>query len=354
MRTPILADHLIAANTIKSLSPKTDWRALQARIRRCERLVFNDESSERVGQVLRDIPELLIEQVQFARAPFDLCWIEYQAEVLVKTLSPHSADSGDLTRDKTVGLLIDHNRVNVFSSTFNGTLCMMPFAYHINTEWPLEDQLRFCETNGISGEELDNWLWGSAANHFIKSDQRDRLRILRDTTMVDVLVQPNNRQATIRMFNGTQGDFKNVIALLLMLNQPRVTQYADVEKRGRGWIGNKPNKSFLEHRTIKVSLDAKARLVAHSQSGEGELRRRHKVMGHYCHDATARDYARIAGCVHNWSSMNQTWEPWPNAPLDECDHWRCDTCGGKRWWRNAHERGSEKSGFIEHDYAVTI
>lgn len=350
----IFADQLVAANPGKHLwlpqSRKLDFRAVQARVRRAERLVFDASASARVGELIRDIPELLIEQVQFARAPFDLCWIEYQSDVTWEIVVGREGDQTDGDRDEVVGLLVDHNRVNVFNRCYDGTIGMMPWVYHLNTEWPLEDQLRFCEAAKVSRLGIDTWLWGSTANALAEKGRYDALRVLRNTNMVEVIDEsPNTTKAILS--GGAHGDFKNVIALLLALNQPQITQYQHVPQ-SRGWIGNKP-KPFLSHHSVKVSLDAQRRLLTHFEHGEGELRRRHRVRGHYCHDQVARDYSRIAGCVHDWEPMDDQWLPWPDAPLDEREHWRCRACEGKRWWRVAHQRGSEAKGFIEHEYQVT-
>jgi hypothetical protein len=278
-----------------------------------------------------------------------LCWIEYQSDIMWEKVAGKSSDKSDLSRDEAVGLLIDHNRIDVFSRTFKGDFGKTPFTYHLNTEWPLEDQLRFCEVAKVSRLGIDFWLWGASADYFRSKGQTDRLRILRDTTMVELC--PGIERLTKDWIRGSMGDFKTIVALLLMLNQPKVTQYVHVAKR-RGWIGNKP-KPFLSHHNVIVSLDAHARLATHDDNaGDHEFRRRHKVRGHYCHDQTARDYARIAGCVHVWEPMTEEWEPWPDAPLDEREHWKCYICEGKRWWRTAHERGKEKQGFIEHQYQV--
>ncbi len=347
---PIFADQFIAGTLrrVTEYVPNVDVLAIHARIRRAERMVFNDEASLRVGMVLRDIPELLIEQLQFARTPFDLCWIEYNSNIVWETIMGCESDPFDLTRDETVGLLIDHGRVNVFSKTFGGEICMLPFVYHLNTEWPLQDQVDFCQKFKVSQLGIDHWLWGAATNKLRDEDKSDLLRALRDVTMVEYIgINPR-----AEMLQVTMGDFKNVVALLLMLNQPSVTNYIHVPRQ-RGWIGNKP-KPFLSHHNVTIALDAHTHLVSFGRNNnDGELRRRHPVRGHYCHDQTARDYARIAGCVHYWEPMDEDWEPWLNSPVDEREHWKCKICDGKRWWRTAHERGSEEKGFISHQYNVT-
>src|SRR5580765_7549676 len=153
---PLFADYLLAnPGKVSPLPPRTDLRALLARIRRAERLVFDNEATARVGQVLHEIPELLIEQIQFARAPFDLCWIEYKADVIWSEVVGRDANEKDMTRDEVVGVLIDHNRINVFSRAYDGSTGMLPFVYHLNTEWPLSDQLSFCDKFKISRIGID-------------------------------------------------------------------------------------------------------------------------------------------------------------------------------------------------------
>lgn len=81
---PIFADHFIANKM--HVQDGHDVCALQARVRRAERLVFDTQAIVRVGQVIHDIPELLIEQIQFARAPFDLCWIEFPWKPMIESI----------------------------------------------------------------------------------------------------------------------------------------------------------------------------------------------------------------------------------------------------------------------------
>jgi len=344
---PILADWFIIANPNKIIRPDVPrivpmLRTLQARVRASEKIIFDIAASIRVGEVLRDIPDLIVEQMQSARAPFERCWIEYDAEAVWRTVTNQPAATADLSRDKEVGLLVDHGSVNVFMRSFNGTIGMLPLVYHLHTEWPLADQLRFAEKLGVSRTGIDRWMWGSVSEQ-LRQRNPGYLRALRDTSMVELLGShfgPN-------VYHGAAGDFRNVVGFLLMLNQPRVTQYLRVPST-RGWVGNKP-RPFLEHNTVTMALDAKSQLVRLAAGeGVGDLRRRHRVRGHYCHDETARTYMRIAGCVHDWTPTEADWTPALTMPVEEREHWVCRACDGKRWWRVQHERGDASKGFVDH------
>jgi hypothetical protein len=114
-RNPTLADTFAYNRNpmMGEIIGKKATQTFQARTRAAHRFVFDDEASERVAKVVRDIPELILRESQFARAPFDLTWIEYQAMPYWSILGDqHQAENDHDTR---VGFLIDHNRVNVIA-----------------------------------------------------------------------------------------------------------------------------------------------------------------------------------------------------------------------------------------------
>jgi hypothetical protein len=366
---PTLADRFIHSNPAKMLSPVPvkSLRKLQARTRGAEKFVFDEDATRRVGEVLRDVPELLIEQMEFARAPFDVTWIEYSGDIMKSTITGYPIDHNDPTRDIWVGVLVDHNRVNVISlNAWNlrtdqagETIGVLPFAYHLQTVWPLEDQLRFCEALHTSRAGIDAWFWGSTYNRLHELGRADSIRALRATTMAEMLDRRLllegggiDARTASKLIAASAGDLKNVVALLLMLNQPRATRYVRVPER-RGWVAHKP-KPFMAYHHVNMTLAPREQIVLLREGlGSGELRRRHRVRGHYCHDETARDYARIAGCIHEWVPCDAEWTPAPGMAIDEREHWRCRVCDGKRWWRESHERGDASKGFVDHtDYRV--
>jgi hypothetical protein len=148
----------------------------------------------------------------------------------------------------------------------------------------------------------------------------------------------------------TIGDLKNVVALMLLLNRPHLTEYRQSVPRALGWIGNK-RKPLLDHTVVTIPIDARPviRSIGQPGVGEGPLRRRHRVRGTWCHNEEAREYAAIAGCIHEW----QPDTAWRDDDPDDPDHYKCEVCGGKRWWRVEHKRGSEALGQTDSEYQVT-
>lgn len=358
-REPTLADRFTAGHTARitsTLRPEDhaelirQTKSAQRKTFSAEKFVFDRAASERVGIVLRDVPELLVEQIQFARPPFDLCWIEYDSDAIYRVLNPHAPLSDDETRDRRVGILIDHHRITVVSESFNGRFGVMPCAYHLNTEWPFAEQTQFSEQLRVSRRGIDYWLWGSVAPYLVKTGKQDYLRALRDTNKAELLfnVTPTDAAAT-RLYNSTIGDFKNHVAVLLLLNQPSVTQYIRVPQM-RGLIGRRP-RPYMAYNTVRVALDPVPQIRRLGEGGgTGDLRRRHRVRGHYCHN----DKARRGGCIHDWHAADAAWTPVTVRIGDDPEHWVCPICGGHRWWRAQHERGDASKGYVDHEYTVTL
>jgi len=197
------------------------------------------------------------------------------------------------------------------------------------------------------------FLWGSSW-HDIKADDRS---LLRDTTSVDCLplVAGARYDRLPNIIANCVGEYRTLIGFLLMLNRPKVTEFV-FQPRGHGWIGNR-NRPLFAHRTVHVPLDATQTINLEPIEADITLRRRrHRVEGHFCHDRTAHNAMREHGCIHAWIPADEDWTPYaePYPPVDERNHWLCQACGGKRWFKRQHERGDASLGYVLHrQYAVT-
>jgi hypothetical protein len=369
-RGPTLADRVLARTLSaheKIIHPKTYDQLMQG-VRSAHRFVFDEEAARRVAQVVLDIPSLLVREHGFARAPFEVTWIEYPSYAYWNRL--HDADPerytgqgewGDKsTADHTVGYLIDHNRINTF---VGGTVTepdllpdITPMQYRLRTEWDVNDQIEFARLVGCSRMMLDMIMWGSTYD-VLSDDERRLLRAY--NVMEQTPLNPSHRTyhtltADAGMgaaARGSVGDMRTIIALLLMLNRPSLTTYKQTLPNSHGFIRGK-YRAYLNHTTVTIAIDPvpTLRLVG-TPAGDAVARRRHEVRGHYAHNREARDYAKIAGCIHNFEPNHgpPKWLPWPDAGPDDPDNWVCSECGGKRWWIPEHERGDESLGYVIHD-----
>lgn len=354
-REPTLADGFVMHrytehDPLRNGLPIKTLRQLQALVLRANKYVFNDDASEVVGSVVRDVPELLVREARFARAPYSLTWIEFNSTRFWRAYyrDDKAAMAGEHpTHAARVGFLIDENNAYVVSG---GTLdnprdlnrCEPgPFRFILNSDWGDKQPAKW----------VNDFFWGTLSER-LPVEQLDL--ISRYFGFVGLAAAGSAERAKEWLAHSI-GDVRDIVAFLLMLNRPSITHYANALPNSRGYLRNKMIP-YMAHTTVTISLSPESVVQYLSRSiGEDVELRRHDVEGHYCHDKTARDYLRIAGCIHDWiDCYSDDWTPWPNAPPSKVNHWLCKVCGGKRWWRRDHERGTAKRGLVIHDqYNVT-
>lgn len=356
MRLPTLADRFVVKRfpAEKRYISQDTLDALQRKTRAARKFIFDDEAIKRVAHVIRDVPDLLVREYAFARAPFELTWIEFPHWTFWLECNPKDHFDSKLA-DHTIGFLIDHGTV---SSVTGGTVAdptIGPYPaiiqYRLNTEWPVTEQNAFAAIGEGTMDVLDRFLWGSTYNHLDKQT-REELRGRSSVFQMPGLLNTdaaNQVRATLATIHSRgAGEFRLILALLLMLNRPNLARLT--ETPGGSGLYRGKNMVYQTHTSVTIDLDPVPELRAEMASGSGALRRRHEVRGHYCHDATAREYGRIAGCIHDWLEMNERWEPLSGTwRADRVNHWVCQACAGKRWWKTEHTRGDATLGFVSHD-----
>jgi hypothetical protein len=326
-----LIDRLIAKRHGATLLPKQLHNHIHNSMTSARRFVLTENAAIRSAQVMRTLPDLMVEASRFARAPFDLTWIEFPFRAFYQELTQTSPD---LDCDATVGYFIDHGRVYCASSTQDATArpLFMPIVYGLNEEWPIDEQLDFCSRMKVSRLGCDQFMWGSTYN-FLNEDQRRQMRA--QHSMHLLADRRFDHNGLTDMMNSAVGDLRTIVGLLLLLNRPSLTTYRDAPA-SRGYF-NKKFRGYLSHTTVDIPLDPvpQLRLVG-TPADDASPRRRHEVRGHWCHDAQARRRT----CVHQWEAEDE-------------DHFTCSVCLGKRWWRRDCVRGHSGLGFVQKDYAVT-
>lgn len=343
---------------------------MQRALRGAHRFILDRSAAERVAHIVRTVPDLLAREHQFARAPYDITWIEWPSfhywMELRKEDPEHYESLGSFgsieSADYEVGYLIDHGRINVISAGTgphgtNAKPLLTPNQYLLHTEWDADAKNRFSHLVGISPKNVDSLLWGSSWNH-LSPDEQARLTSLNTAEFLplhpSIAGRFNEHGAMHSFLRGASGDLRTVIALLLVLNRPSITTYAHVGNRGRT-IHRGKVLPLLSHTKVTISIDPVPilRLIG-TPSGDSVARRRHEVRHHYKQDKAAREYAHIAGCVHEFRPADEEWNWDDTTPIDEIKHWVCTQCGGKRWWVRTYHRGDESLGHVHHDsYEVT-
>lgn len=345
---PTLADRFAAGDggASRRLLKKGAPERAQRRVRDARRFVLDDRAIERFAKVTRDIPDLIAKNLEFAHAPYDITWVEFEFPRFYEMVT---GTRGDENCDSHVGYLYDHGTVSVVTG---GTVTqpslvpsLSPFVYDLHVEWSFEEQLAFAQSMGTSRGQIDAFMWGGAFATIAEENHRalrDHVRIR--SLLIDRIADQTS--AIWDLMETSSGEVRNIVTLLLLLNRPSLTRYVMDVPSTRGWIRNKV-RPFMAHTVVTIPLDPEPtlRLVGTSDDA-GVTKRRHEVRGHYCHNAEGRGQR----CEHVWIA--------DDTAVDtgrEGRRWRCNVpgCGGKRWWRDAHARGDASKGFVVKDYNIT-
>ena len=149
----------------------------------------------------------------------------------------------------------------------------------------------------------------------------------------------------------TAGEVRNIVGLLLMLNQPSIHQYERVGHHRK--MTSKGPRVFMSHSILTINLDGRSKpsRLLRKPMGTHASPRWHKVSDHWCNDYRARSQGYNAddhrgnqsGHAHEW-----------HADDDSALRFTCQVCGGKRWRRKMRNgRGDRSLGIISQERHVT-
>ncbi len=352
-RKPLLIDELM--NTVLRIGPETllpsdkvgERGTLVNALRASRRFVFDADATRRVGEVIRDIPEHIVRNSEFAVAPFDHMWIEFPFPILHETIA--GKEPSEEAAERSAFLITQGLAIHVWGGRRMHE--MLPIAYLLNEPTPPDKEQEIAERLGISRIGLDGFFWGSTWSRLDATERRE----IRSRHSVLLPAYASGRwsdSALAAYASESTGAFRNLITMLLMLNRPSITTFSDVPST-RGFIRNKV-RPFFSHTTVSIRLDPKPILLRMGTRDEpGTPKRRHEVRGHFCHDAAAKA-GSARECVHEWVRTSDADSTMDRDGAPEDRRWRCAGCGGKRWWRTSHLRGHGGEGFVIKDmYNIT-
>jgi hypothetical protein len=317
--------------------------------------------------MVRRVPRIIADAQDFAIPPFENMWIEFPYDVYFEALTQLPPDVAWTSTGRALGLnefdtdmgfLISgghHVRVAVWGpGEDRGTEPLWtPIEYLLHRPWTREEELTFRHETMMTGLTLDDFFWGSS-RETLSAGGHESVRALRAEHSVR-LVQPDpktHKAMTPELWNLTlsqsNGELRNIIALLLFLNRTSDFQVIREVGNAQGFIGNKL-RPFLKHSviTLKVDRDEVEKRILNLFAGHGASRALHDVRGHFCHN----ERAKTAECMHDWEETD--WMP--NQIVSGARvprQWRCVRCTGLRWWRKEHERGYEEIGLVTSEYNV--
>lgn len=360
-RQPILADRIAwGSGAVLHALATSRWvdhtvETLQV----AKKFVFDTQATQYLAQMVRENPRIIADAQDFAIQPFDKMWVEMPFETYFEVLTNKPSTGSDAV----IGYLFEGPVVKVCvagTADEKERVSLLPFEYVLHRPMRAREEIELAERLGMSRLMLDLWFWGSTAEAFTGknvlrpdedlSEQRKEwdkagLRALRanHTVRVPQLIVEPPVENWASLAEGSAGDLRTIIGLLLFLNRTHDLQVKDDVRSGQGMHGNKL-RPFVAHSVIRLRLDPTPRLRKLS-AGAGIRHRLHDVRGHFCHDKQAR-----AGCAHGEERQGDFGEFWEEyKPL----HWRCSRCAGLRWWRKEHSRGHLEEGMVIQQYEVT-
>lgn len=351
-REPLLIDKFLALNPSElrsdRLLPREYYDSTRANLRLAKLFVLSREATTYCAQLLKEAPRIIADAQDFAIPPFRQMYLEIPFDTWYETLT---GEPNDRSGDRRMGYLIVGSQVRVLVEGADGVE-LSPVEYHLNEPLSLEQEVEFVKRAGTSRIALDLFYWGGSAAAFgtvragtgaagvVAYDewQKEGLRALRANHGFAIHLHRSKLGQIQKIWESfstaSAGDLRNIIGLLLFLNRTSQMRYEREEPFQQRMLGRRP-VNLLKHRTITLHVNPVPQLLSLA-AGEGIRRRLHDVKGHFCHNQAAR--------------VNTHTHDWVEAP-ETALQWHC-ACGGVRWWRKAHKRGSEDKGIVTSSYNV--
>ena len=291
---------------------------------RARQFIFDEGASKLVGEFIRDCPDILVDQMQFARQPYDVTYIEVDIDALYRAMGKRVFYTEE--KDWRVGFLAHGGTVYTITNSKErpeaalAPTCTFDHEYRPAASDPLSDDSKV--------------LLGSTWN-VLSDDQRNAFA---QRFNVGYLADERMRHKALEvMLPAIAGEARVYVACLLFLYQKHRLSLTDHGPRRT--LSKGKQRVYMAHTTVTIHLsqyiDLKHDLtVGHDRSAP----RRHEVRTHYKHRQLT------AGCVHRWERVEDA----------QNEQWRCTACSGLRWLCRQHLRGDGSIGFVTKHYEVKL
>jgi hypothetical protein len=306
---------------------------------RTRQFIFDEEASRKLGVFIRDCPDILIDQLEFARPPYDPFYAEIDIfaahQALGKPTTQQLEKYRDTPSDWRIGFIYDHGGiVSLVNEVNKPEAKAMPFgiADLIHRERGMGTPFRLNE----EGKDIyhQQVLLGTTWDDITPAQReafatRFSLNYYGHSASLEDWIKKFD-------FHNLMGEARTYAATVLLLYQQRhitIGSRPYERKIVRGKL-----RTFMAHHTVTIHLEAtemrKALGLGHHASP-----RRHEVRTHYAHR-----YGTRGACEHNWIRIE-------NAANEQ---WRCAHCNRLRWLRKTHLRGDAAKGFVTKHYEVQL
>jgi hypothetical protein len=312
---------------------------------KARRFKFTDEVTASLARLIRDFPNALLDNYQFALPPYPCCYLEFNLKLFIEELGGRSSSDafGSPLTDHTIGYLINDHQITTLIQSSDQRIPPITgaFAYTYVEHRPLPGfaplKLEGRIAPDLESDATEDLQLGFLLGTTLVSPrasltpERAHDLVLRIRPHIDGGLKITGKSAYQFVF-GAMGEARNFMALLMWLNQPKVSHVTDVAA-SRGWFDGKP-VAYAAHHIVRLRKEVTQRSVVKAFAPR-RAPRRHEVEGFW------RNYEKTPGCVHNW----------PILP-DEHGHWHCQKCPQWRTRVRQHERGDATVGFVTKEYTT--
>lgn len=287
--------------------------------------LFDEEASRMLGHFVATCPDVLVDQMQFARQPYEVTYIEMYIQEVYNGMGLPKGDMINEELDLKMGILSSEGILyNLSNSTHRptpvlGPLCTMDHEYRKDKVSDFVDDSRI----------LLGTTW-----HALSEDRRDAVS---NRFSIGFLGPEWAKEKALELLlPAMTGEIRFYIAALLFLYQKNHLTLTD---RGpRRAISKGKQRVYMAHTAVTIHLSSyEAMKRDWATISDRSSPRRHEVRTHYKHRHLT------AGCVHEWVRVEDA----------ENEQWRCTHCAGLRWLCRNHLRGDGAIGFVTKHYEVT-
>lgn len=289
---------------------------------RARQFVFDEEASRHIGRFIRDCPDILIDQMQFARQPYDVTYIEVDLAAVYAAMGRPTSSGGE--PDWRVGFLSNGGTVSTLTNTRThpvatlSPLCILDneYSHHPVTSY-IDDSMVLLGSTWHDVTEAQREAFSHRFNMGYRGEEQFRDKCYEI------------------MIPAVMGEARVYLAALLMLFQKQhvvVKDHPFERKMARGKL-----RTFMAHSTVTINLAGVIEVCRSIQISDRASPRRHEVRTHYKHRYLT------PGCEHVWTRVQNV----------DNEQWRCTCCSGLRYLCKDHIRGDSRNGFITKDYKVT-
>jgi hypothetical protein len=333
-------------NIIDQMIPVVDYAADMKRdARSARRFILGDDASYEVGRWIAACEDILLDNIQFARPPFDTTYVELTVPEVHRGLGRHTSGPAE-TADDRLGFLIKGNHVRCVVSIPPerarplGMRAVGPGAWEYWVNTPEDDYGDFETLEKAEWSRLA-LLLGSSLHSLKDEEQRHWLAFgtrLRSTILTNETLTGNAAKIQMQLRElaiSAAGEMRTLWAVLLLINQHRHRlRFSEVSR----------HVSFTPQRKVYAGHT----LVSIPMSTSSEQTRR----TYYPNTRASPVGHEVRGHWRHWHISEQCLHEWPLVP-DELGHFACAFCRGWRTWCKPHRRGDSSRGTNIQTWEVT-